>query len=163
MVDDCVITFRPTRTCVRVITTWRIRLTVLIQESKQPSFNKLRYSPANLEQLESCYERDRSLRFLYTRNHGNCESLSAVVVYVHQRILAHGSHGGRRKSIVVIVSPLEALVLDLAKAITTMGTSHANFISQHHSSELPCYSLFKLPIKSSSGVLQGTIEQSLRY
>ena len=67
LVDDCVITFLPTKARVRVITTWRIWLTDqrLIQESKRPSFNKLRYSPANLEQLESCYERDRSLRFHY--------------------------------------------------------------------------------------------------
>ena len=45
-----------------------------------------------------------------------------MVVYVHRLILAHGSHRGRRKSIVVIVSPLEALVLDVAKAFTRSGT-----------------------------------------
>ena len=38
-------------------------------------------------------------------------------------------------------------MLDLAEAITTMDTSHANFVSQHHSSELPCYLLFKSPAK----------------
>ena len=51
-------------------------------------------------------------------------------------------HGGRRKSIVVIVSPLEALMLDVAEAFTAMDTSHANFVSLHHSSGLPCYLLF---------------------
>ena len=67
LVDDCVITFLPTKARVRAITTWRIWLTDqrLIQKLKRPLFNKLRYSPANLEQLESCYERDRSLRFHY--------------------------------------------------------------------------------------------------
>ena len=85
------------------------------------------------------------------------------VVYVHRRILAHGSPGGRRKSIVVIVSPLEALVLDVAEAFTAMDTSHANFVSQHHSSGLRCYSLFILPAKSSSGALQGTIKRLLLH
>ena len=91
------------------------------------------------------------------------ELLCYDIVYVHRRILAHGSHGGRRKFIVVIVSPLEALVLDVAEAFTAMDTGDANFVSQHHSSGLPCYSLFKLPAKSSSGALQGTIKRSLRY
>ena len=86
-----------------------------------------------------------------------------MVVYVHRQILAYGSHGGRRKSIVVIVSPLEALVLDVAEAFTAIDTSHANFVIQHHSSGLPCYSLFKLPAKSSSGALQGTIKRSVCY
>ena len=55
------------------------------------------------------------------------------------------------KSIVVIVSPLETLMLDVAETFTAMDTSHANFVSQHHSSGLPFYSLFKLSAKSSSG------------
>ena len=50
---------------------------------------------------------------------------------------------GRCKSIVVVVSPLEALMLDVAEAFTAMDTSDANFISQHHSSGLPSYLLFK--------------------
>ena len=36
-----------------------------MQESKRPSFTKLRYSPVNLEQLESCHERDESHWFHY--------------------------------------------------------------------------------------------------
>ena len=86
-----------------------------------------------------------------------------MVVYIPRRILAHGSHGGRRKSIVVIVSPLQMLMLDVAETFTAMDTSHETFVSQHHNSGLPCYSLFKLSAKRSSGALQGTIKQSLHY
>ena len=51
LVDDSIITFLPTKARVHVITTWRIWLTDqrLIQESKRPSFNKLRYSPTNFQ------------------------------------------------------------------------------------------------------------------
>ena len=66
-------------------------------------------------------------------------------------------------SIVVIVSPQEALMLDVPEAFTAMDTSHTNFISQHHSSWVPCYWLFKLSAKSSSGALQDTVKRSLRY
>ena len=90
----------------------------------------------------------------------DCESPSATVVYV---LLAHGSHGGRRKSIVVIVSPLEALMLDVAETITAMDTSDANFVTQHHSFGLPCYLMFKLSAKSSSGTLQSTVKWLLCY
>ena len=45
------------------------------------------------------------------------ESPSATVVCVHRRILAHRSHGDKRKSIVVVI-PLEALMLDLVEAFT---------------------------------------------
>ena len=112
----------------------------MIQESKRPSFNKLRYFPANLEQLESCNER---ARFHYLGS-GTVRP-SATVVYVHRRSLALGSHGGRCKFIIVIVSPLEALMLDVAETFRAMDTSHTNFVSQHHSSGLPCYSLYCLP------------------
>ena len=54
-------------------------------------------------------------------------------------------------------------MLDVAEAFTAMDTSHANFVSQHHSSGLSCYSLFILPAKSSSGALQGTIKRSLLH
>ena len=66
----------------------------------------------------------------------NCESPSATVVYMN--FGAWKSPGQRRKSIVVVVSPLEVLVLDVAKAFTAMDTSNANSVSQHHSSGLPC-------------------------
>ena len=59
----------------------------------------------------------------------------------------HGSHRGRRKFIVVIVSPLEVLMLDVAVTFTAMDTSDPNFVSQYHSFGLPCYSLFKLSAK----------------
>ena len=42
----------------------------------------------------------------------------------------------------VIVSPLEMLMLDVAETFMPMDTSHANFVSQHHSSGLACYLLF---------------------
>ena len=121
LVDDCEITFVPTKAHVRVTTTWWIWLTDqrLIQESKHPSFNKLRYSPANLEQLESCYERDRSLQFHYP---GSETVKVPLLRYVHWEFLAHGSHGGRHKSIILIVSPLEALMLDVAEAFMAMDT-----------------------------------------
>ena len=45
-------------------------------------------------------------------------------------------------------------MVDVAEDFTAMDTSHANFGSQHHSSGLPCYSLFKLSAKGSSGVLK---------
>ena len=142
----------------------------MIQESKHPSFNKLRYSPANLEQLESCYERDRSLQFHYPGSgtvkvpllryvhweflahgsHGGRQQLEScyerdrslqfhypgsgtvkvpLLRYVHWEFLAHGSHGGRHKSIVVIVSPLEALMLDVAEAFTAMDTLQGTITS----------------------------------
>ena len=131
----------------------------LIQESKRPSFNKLKCSPANLEQLESCYERDRSIWFYYP-------GIGTVKIHLLLQSTFIGeflSHGGKRKSIVVIVSPPEALVLDVPEAFTATDTSHANFVSQHHSSWVPCYWLFKLPAKSSSGALQGTVKRSLHY
>ena len=49
-------------------------------------------------------------------------------------------------------------MLDVAEAFTAIDTSNANFVSQHHSSGLLCYQLFKLSAKSSSGTLQGTIQ-----
>ena len=110
LVDDCVITFLPTKAHVCAITTWQIWLTDqrLIQELKQPSLNKLRYFPANLEQLESCYERDRSLRFCYPDCGTVKVPLLRPAIYIHRWVLARGSHGGRCKCIIVIVSPLGA-------------------------------------------------------
>ena len=154
MVDDCVITFLSTTAHVRVITTINMANSIdgpAIDTRIEATI--VQKTPANVEQLESCNERDRSRQW-------NCDSPFATVVYVHRRILAHGSHGGRRKSIVVIVSPLETLMLDVAETFTAMDTSDANFVSQHHNSGLPWYSLFKLlSAKSSSG----TIKPSLRY
>ena len=66
----------------------------------------------------------------------NTESPITTVVYVYRRILALGSHGGKHKSIAVIVSPPEALVVDVPEAFTATDTSHANFISQHHLASL---------------------------
>ena len=40
-------------------------------------------------------------------------------------------------------------MLDVAEAFTAVDISHTNFISQHYSSGLPCYLLFKLSTKSS--------------
>ena len=91
----------------------------------------------------------------------NCESLSATVVYAASSAKFGAWKSWRqRKSIVVIVSPLEAFMLDVAEAFTA---SHANFVSQHHSFGLPCYSLFKSSARSSSGALQSTIKWPLRY
>ena len=75
----------------------------LIQESKRPSFNKLRCSPANLKQLENCCEKDRSAYSVLLPGQWNCESPLGTVIYVYRQILALGSHRGKRKSIVVIV------------------------------------------------------------
>ena len=47
----------------------------------------------------------------------NCESPSATVVCVHRQILVQEV---KSKFIVVVVSPLEVLMLDVAEAFTTM-------------------------------------------
>ena len=54
-------------------------------------------------------------------------------------------------------------MLDVAETFTAMDISDANFVSQHHSFGLPCYLMFKLSAKSSSGALQGTVKQLLCY
>ena len=88
----------------------------------------------------------------------NCESPSATACNLHSSVsLARGSHGGRCKCIVVIVSPLGAHAR-CSRGIHGKWTQVTQiFVSQHHSSGLPCYLLFILSAKSSSGALQGTM------
>ena len=119
LVDDCVITFLPAKACGHRITTRQIWLTDkrLVQELKWLSFTKFRHSPANLEQLESCYEKDRNLQF-HDWAVELWKSLCYGTICIHQRILAHGSHGGRCKFIIVVVSTLEMLTLDVAVVFT---------------------------------------------
>ena len=45
----------------------------------------------------------------------------------------------QHKSIVVVVSPLEALMLDVDETFTATDLSYAYFSSQHHSPGLPFY------------------------
>ena len=115
----------------------------LIQESKQPSFNKNRSNhrstriKATIVQQESKQPSFNKKSLVSLPEQWNCESLSATVVYVN--FGAWKSQRPRRRSIIVLVSPLEVLMLDVAEAFTAIDTSNANFISQHHSSGLPCY------------------------
>ena len=76
-------------------------------------FTKLRYSPVNLEQLKHYYKKDRSLQY---HNPGReivkVPQLQLLLIRVHRWILACVSNGSRCKFIVVVVSPLEALMLN---------------------------------------------------
>ena len=76
----------------------------------------------------------------------NYGSLSATVVCVH-------------RSIVIVVSPIEALILDVAEAFTVMYIGYM-LITVANATVLGCPALYFTVIvcQSSSGALQGTIK-----
>ena len=131
LVDDCVITFLPTKARVRVITTEHGEFDWWTSDCYKNGSDHRSTRLDILHQISSSWKAVMKGIEVFGFTTRAVELLCYGIVYVHQRILAHGSHGGRRKSIVVIVSHLEALVLDVAEAFTAMDTGHANFVSQH--------------------------------